>query len=161
MRIIPLSIVILMQVLNPIEAGSRSADAMWDSRCEECHGDSKRFAGKYLWDIDGKLQGQHHIDNLDLFLNNHYLPDHEIDAIANMLLARANSTKRFKTECGDCHGDARGFVEKSVWVRGSNITGKESGKDISETLPAHMDLRSEDITFYRKLFARVAGKPIP
>ncbi len=107
------------------------------------------------------MQGQHHIDNLSLFMGNHYIPDHEIDTIRNMLLSQANSPVRFKAECGGCHGDAKEFVEKSIWVRGSEITGLESGLDVGEFLPTHQELRPEDVAFYRKLFARIAGKPLP
>jgi len=155
------SIAILLLALIPIEASARDAQAIWDSRCEECHGDATRFARKYLWDIEGQLQGQHHIDNLNLFMGNHYIPDHEIETIRNMLLAQANSPLRFKAECSGCHGDVKEFVEKSIWVRGSGITGLESGRDISEFLPTHRELGPEDVTFYQKLFARIAGKPIP
>ena len=155
------SIAILLLALIPIEAGSRDALAIWDSRCEECHGDPARFAAKYLWNIEGQLQGQHHIDNLSLFMRNHYIPDHEIEAITNMLLAQANSPLRFKHECSECHGDARDFVEKSIWVRGSGITGLKSGVDVSEFLPTHQGLQPGDVTFYQKLFARIAGKPVP
>jgi len=161
MTVSRVSIAILLLALIPIEAGSRDALAIWDSRCEECHGDPARFAGKYLWNIEGQLQGQHHIDNLSLFMRNHYIPDHEIETIHDMLLAGANSPLRFKAECGGCHGDAKEFVEKSLWVRGSGITGLESGLDVGEFLPTHQELKPEDVTFYRKLFARIAGKPIP
>ncbi|MFZ9037048.1 MAG: hypothetical protein ACO3DT_03180 [Gammaproteobacteria bacterium] len=161
MRIYRLSITVVLLALIPIESGSRDALAIWDSRCEECHGDPAEFAGKYLWDIGGQLQGQHHIDNLDLFMRNHYTPDHEIETINEMLLSRANSPVRFETECGNCHGDAREFVEKSIWVRGNGITGMKTGVDIDEFLPNHQDLQPEDIVFFRKLFARIAGKPVP
>ena len=161
MRIYRLSITVILLALIPIESGSRDALAIWDSRCEECHGDPAEFAGKYLWDIGGQLQGQHHIDNLDLFMRNHYTPDHEIETINEMLLSRANSPVRFETECGNCHGDAREFVEQSIWVRGNGITGMKTGVDIDEFLPNHQDLQPEDIVFYRKLFARIAGKPVP
>lgn len=153
-------IVILLLVLIPIEAGSRDAQAIWDSRCEECHGDPAKFSSKYLWNIEGQLQGRHHIDNLNLFMNNHYIPEHEIETIRNMLLDQANSPVRFKAECGSCHGDANEFVSKSIWVRGSEITALESGMDISEFLPTHQELGPEDVAFYRKLFARIAGKPL-
>jgi hypothetical protein len=155
------SIAILLLTLIPIAAGSRDGFAIWDSRCEECHGDPAVFAGKYLWDIDGKLQGQHHIDNLSLFMGNHYIPEHEIDAIGDMLQSLANSPVRFKTECGGCHGDAREFVETSLWVSRGGVTGMESGLDVSEFLPTHQDLQPEEVSFYRKLFARIAGKPLP
>ena len=161
MRISQVSIAILLLALIPIEAGSRDAQAIWDSRCEECHGDPAIFAGKYLWDIEGQLQGRHHIDNLNLFMGNHYIPDHEIEAIRNMLLAQANSSMRFNTECSGCHGGVQEFVEKSIWVGGSGVTGLETGMDVSDFLPTHQELQSEDADFYKRLFARVAGKPIP
>jgi hypothetical protein len=161
MPISRVSIAILLLALIPIEAGARDGLAIWDSRCEECHGDPIVFSGKYLWDIEGQLQGQHHITNLSLFMDNHYIPDHEIEAIRIMLLSQANSPVRFKTECSDCHGDVIEFIEKSLWVRRGGITGMESGMDLIDFLPTHQGLQPADVTFYRKLFARIAGKPIP
>jgi hypothetical protein len=161
MPISRLNIAILLLMLIPIEAGSRDGLAIWDSRCEECHGDPAVFSSKYLWDIDGQLQGQHHITNLNLFMGNHYIPDHEIEAIRIMLLSQANSPVRFKTECSGCHGDVIEFIEKSLWVRRGGITGMESGMDLIDFLPTHQGLQPADVTFYRKLFARIAGKPIP
>jgi hypothetical protein len=161
MPIFRLNIAILLLMLIPVEAGSRDGLAIWDSRCEECHGDPIVFSGKYLWDIDGQLQGQHHITNLNLFMDNHYIPDHEIETIRIMLLSQANSPVRFKTECSGCHGDVTEFIEKSLWVRQGGITGMESGMDVSEFLPTHQGLQLEDVTFYRKLFGRIAGKPMP
>ena len=154
-------IAILLLVLIPWQTGAREAATSWDNRCEECHGDYVEFAGKYLWNIEGQLQGQHHIKNLELFMRNHYIPDHEIESIRDMLLAKANSPVRFKTECGGCHGDAAKFVEKSIRVRGNGITGMEYGKDVGEFLPTHQELQAEDVTFYMNLFARIAGKPMP
>ena len=161
MPISRVSIALLVLALIPIAAGARDGLAIWDSRCEECHGDPAVFAGEYLWVIDGQLQGQHHIDNLSLFMGNHYIPDHEIDAIGEMLQARANSPVRFKTECGSCHGEASDFVDKSLWVTRGGVTGMESGMEVSEFLPTHQDLQPDDVVFYRKLFARIAGKPLP
>ena len=161
MPISRVSIAILMLTLIPIEAGSRDGPAIWDSRCEECHGDPAVFSSKNLWDIDGQLQGRHHINNLDLFMGNHYIPDHEIEAIRIMLLSQANSPVRFATECSGCHGDVKEFIEKSLWVRQGGITGMESGMDLIDFLPTHQELQPADVTFYRKLFGRIAGKPIP
>lgn len=161
MRNTQLRIIIFLLALIPIEATARDGHAVWDSRCEECHGESAVFAGKYLWNIEGQLQGQHHIDNLSLFMGNHYIPDHEIDIIHDLLLSQANSPVRFNTECGECHGDVSEFVGNSIWVRGAEITGMESGMEVGEFLPEHQGLQPEDVVFYRKLFARVAGKSIP
>lgn len=161
MHILKTSIVILLLVLNPVKSAERDAQAIWDSRCEECHGDNVKFARKYLWNIKGELQGQHHVDNLSLFMRQHYIPDHEIETIRDMLRAEANSPVEFKTSCGECHGDVAEFVGKSIWVRGKEVTAMGTGRDIAEFLSKHQGLRPDEVTFYRKLFARVAGKPLP
>ena len=155
------SIALVLLALIPIQAGARDALAIWDSRCEECHSDPAVFAQKYLWDIDGQLQGQHHIDNLSLFMENHYIPDHEIEAITSMLLSEANSPLRFTAECSSCHGDVKDFIEQSLWVSRGGITGMQTGMDINDFLPTHQELHPEDVSFYQKLFARIAGKSGP
>jgi hypothetical protein len=33
--------------------------------------------------------------------------------------------------------------------------------DLGDFLPTHQELQPEDVSFYQKLFARVAGKPGP
>ncbi len=147
----------LLLALAPGAAAAVEARAIWDSRCEHCHGDPAEFAGKYLWNVGGQLQGQHHIDNLHLFMRNHYLPDYMIEPINDMLLGDANSPLRFDAECGECHGAAAAFVEQSLWIRGGGITGMETGKELDEFLPTHRDLKPEDVEFYLKLFVRVAA----
>ena len=159
MLALKLSIAILFTLLMPLKTEGRNAEAIWDSRCEECHGDNARFARKYLWNIDGELQAQHHVDNLSLFMRQHYIPDHEIEAIRKMLLQQANSPLRFKDECGACHGEVTEFIKKSIWVRSNEITGLESGKDLKDFLPGHHKVQSKDVNFFLRLFARVAGKP--
>ena len=90
MRTIGLSLAILLMFSIQPGADAREIRAEWDSRCEECHGEADEFARKFLWAIDGQLQGQHHIDDLRLYMRNHYIPKHLIDEIYNMLLAQAN-----------------------------------------------------------------------
>lgn len=153
LRVLGLGLVTLL-LLQP-EATARAPEASWDNRCEECHGDYAEFAGKYLWIFDGQLQGQHHIDNLPLFLQNHYIPPHQVDAISKMLAAKANSPRRFATECGKCHGEAAEFVAKSIWVRGEEMTAMGVGMEAKEFLQTHRDLKPEDVEFYLKLFARL------
>lgn len=160
MRTNRVSFVLLLLMLIPLESGSRDGPAIWDSRCEECHGDPAPFSSKYLWNIDGQLQGRHHIEDLDLFLRNHYTPKHEIEAINQMLLAQANSAQRYQDECGECHGDVAEFVDASLWVTRTDVTAMNSGQEIGEFLPTHRQMEPEDADFYRNLFARIAGKPI-
>ncbi len=154
--------VILFVSLYLLELGEVVAvdgRAIWDNKCEECHGDPTRFAKKYLWNIGGLLQGQHHVEDLELYLRQHYVPDYALQSIQNLLLNAANSPLQFNSECSHCHGEISGFVEESIWVRGNRITGLESGKDLREFLPGHETLQSGDVNFYLKLFARTAGKP--
>lgn len=149
----------LLLALQPTATPAVEARAIWDSRCEHCHGDPAEFSGKYLWNVGGQLQGRHHIQNLHLFLGNHYIPDHMVAPIRDMLLVDANSPARFATECGECHGGVETFVDKSLWVRGSGITGMETGMELDEFLPTHRNLQAEDVDFYLRLLARVANTP--
>ncbi len=136
---------------------ARDALAAWNDRCEYCHGDAAEFARKYLWNVDGELQGQHHIHDLPLFLANHYVPAHEVEPIRQLLLTDANSPRRFEVECGECHGNAAAFVEKSLWIRGGGITGMGTGRELDEFLPTHRGLKPDDVEFYLKLLVRVAA----
>ena len=139
---------------------ARDGKAAWDSRWEECHGDPSRFARRYLWNVEGKLQGQHHVDNLDVFLRKHYLPQHEIEIITDMLLTQANDINRFAGECGGCHGEARAYVDSRLWITNGGITVITTGKEVSAILPDHQQLQlpPEDVIFYLRLLSRVAGK---
>lgn len=155
MRGTALSLVLLLLFLLPPGAGARDPYKSWDNRCEECHGDADEFSRRFLWAIDGQLQGQHHVDNLRLFMGNHYIPEHEIEAIHDMLLAQANTLARFTDECSSCHDSAEEFVHKSIATRISGMVGVESGALVSEFLQTHQDLEEADAEFYTRLIARV------
>jgi len=155
MRSIGLSLGILLILLIQSGASAREIRAEWDNRCEECHGEADEFARKFLWAVDGQLQGQHHIDNLRLFLRNHYLPKHKIDAFYDMLLAQANNPARFESECSSCHSSAEEFVRRSIVIKASELTGLESGIPVHEFLQTHRDLQPNDVEFYTRLLTRV------
>jgi len=155
MRRISLSLCILLMLFIQSGAGARDVGAEWDNRCEECHGEADEFARKFLWAVDGQLQGQHHIDNLRLFMRNHYVPKHTIDAIYDMLLAKANNPARFKTECSSCHGSAEKFVRRSVVIKAGELTGLESGVSVREFLQTHQGLQQVDVEFYTRMLTRV------
>ncbi len=138
------------------ESTARSPEKSWDNRCEQCHGDYAEFSRKYLWLVDGQLQGQHHIEDLQLFLERHYIPAHEVEAVRDLLASEANSTLRFANECGGCHGEAEAFVEEKLWVRGDEITAMGVGQEAGEFLETHQQLQPGDVEFYLKLFARIA-----
>jgi hypothetical protein len=155
MRSIGLSLGILLMLCVQSEAGAREIGAEWDNRCEECHSEADEFARKFLWAVDGQLQGQHHIDNLRLFMRNHYLPQHKIDAFYEMLLARANNPARFNSECSGCHNSAEEFVQRSIVIKAGELTGLESRISVGEFLQTHRDLQPDDVEFYTRLLTRV------
>jgi hypothetical protein len=158
MRSIGLSMGILLMLCVQSGAGAREIRAEWDNRCEECHGEADEFARKFLWAVDGQLQGQHHIDNLRLFMRNHYLPKHKIEAFYDMLLAQANDPARFKSECSACHNSAGEFVRRSIVIKAGELTGVESGISVREYLQTHRGLQQVDVEFYTRLLTRVENE---
>ena len=155
MRTVGQRLAILVMFFIQPGADAREIRAEWDSRCEECHGEVDEFARKYLWAIDGQLQGQHHIDDLRLYMRNHYIPKHLIDEIYNMLQAQANSPARFKSECSSCHNSAEEFIRRAIFIKAGELTGVESGISVSEFLKTHQGLQQTDVEFFTILLTRV------
>lgn len=149
---------VLLLVSSPGGSAERSADAAWENRCEECHGDADEFAQKYLWDDDGTLQGQHHVDDLHLFMENHYLPAHEVDKLNEMLRGHANKLTRFAEQCGSCHASAEEFVRSSISTWGDEISGVETGVPVSRFLLEHEGLKPEEAEFFTRLIVRVESQ---
>jgi hypothetical protein len=155
MRTVGQSLAILLMFFIQPGADAREIRAEWDNRCEECHGEADEFARKFLWSIDGQLQGQHHINDLRLYMRNHYIPKHLIDEIYNMLLAQANSPARFKSECSSCHNSAEEFIRRAIFIKAGELTGVESGMPVREFLKTHQGLQHTDVEFFTKLLTRV------
>ncbi|HKJ52946.1 MAG TPA: hypothetical protein VKB27_15695 [Gammaproteobacteria bacterium] len=148
-------IAVLLLVCNPSGANPVDARTAWDSRCEECHGDAEKFAAKYLWIIDGKLQGRHHVEDLRLFLGNHYLPDHLIEPLHEMLLKHASTLARFTDECSECHGTPESFVRKSIVSQNRELIGVMTSTAVDEYLKTHRELSAADAEFFTRLLKRV------
>ncbi len=158
MRTVGQSLAILLMFFIQPGADAREIRAEWDNRCEECHGEADEFARKFLWAIDGQLQGQHHIDDLSLYMRNHYIPKHLFDEIYNMLLEQANTPARFKSECSSCHNSAKEFIRKSIFIKAGELTGVESGIPVREFLKTHQGLQQTGVDFFTKLLARVLNE---
>jgi hypothetical protein len=153
-----LSLALLLLFCVHTGASARDAYASWDNRCEECHGDADAFASKYLWVVGGKLQGRHHVDDLQLFMHNHYIPAHEVEKITEMLQAQANNMDRYVDECSSCHNGAEEFVRTSINTWGDEPSGVESGIPISEYLQSHQGLTKPGAEFFTGLIARVVSQ---
>lgn len=139
-------------------AGARGIDlhALWDNRCAECHGHSAEFTRKYLQITGGLLQGRHHVLDLRAFLEHHYPPDGQVEAIYQMLLAQTYTPPRFQEECSGCHGRASEFLRQSIVLKDGELTIEKSGVSVQQFMQSHQQLTQDDIEFYLGLFTRLA-----
>jgi hypothetical protein len=131
---------------------------MWDSRCAQCHGHSGEFARRFLTVSEGRMHGYHHVENLRLFLTNHYVPNGEVEAVHRMLQAQASTPPRFKNECERCHDTAANFVRSSLYSCKDGLCGRKSEQSILSFLKHHRKLTADDVEFFASLLARVAGE---
>ena len=129
---------------------------LWDDRCAECHGHAGEFSRSFLKVSDGQLQGRHHVNDLRQFLHNHYLPEREVDAVYNMLLAQASIPPRFSKECSQCHQTAANFVRNSFELVDGQLYSRRHGGKVRNFLDTHMGMSSSDAEFFEKLLTRVA-----
>lgn len=129
---------------------------LWDDRCFSCHGHSGKFSREFLSVSNGELQGKHHVHDLRLFLNNHYLAGHNVEPIYNMLLAQANTTPRFKNECSRCHDRAAKFVRDSLILRDDVLYSRKLKIPVRYFLAGHKYLKKKDVDFFMALLNRIA-----
>ena len=129
---------------------------LWDDRCAGCHGHAGDFARNLLRVSNNELQGRHYAQDLRVFLHNHYLAGHEVDAVYKMLFAQATTQARFKGECSGCHGNAAQFVRNTLILCGGVIYSRLSGNDLRGYLTHHQDLAPADVEFFVNLLTRIA-----
>jgi hypothetical protein len=108
-----------LAALLAIAAAASSAKAVdlhdyWDKSCASCHNHAAAFARRFLTVKDGKLQGRNHVDNLEVFLGNHYLRRDLFVPVTEMLAAQATTEPRFRNEYGRCH-EAAAALARERW----------------------------------------------
>lgn len=127
----------------------------WDKNCGNCHGHSATFARTFLTEKDGKLQGRHHVDNLDVFLGNHYLDRDLVAPVIGMLLAQASSDPRFRNECGRCHENAATLARESLTLRDGKLVSRTTGRSTADFLSRHARIKPDDVPFFTEVLTRV------
>ena len=147
-----------MLVVPVRDSVSTDLHRMWDDRCFECHGHSAEFARRSLSVSGNQLQGRHHVDDLRLFLSNHYLAVSETDAVYEMLLAQASGFARFKDDCRKCHKTAADFARRSLEFRDGVLYGRESGQPVRKFLGHHRGLSRDDAEFFEGVLTRVGNE---
>lgn len=154
-------IVVLALLLAPCLPGTAFATdlhAYWDDRCAACHGDSGAFARRTLHAEDGQLAGTHHRDDLARFLQHHTLADDLVAPVSAMLLAQATTTPLFKSHCAACHGDAAALARKSLVMKDGVLSGKASGRPVSDFLRTHGGLTPDEVPAMTATLQRVLGE---
>jgi hypothetical protein len=136
--------------------------ALWDDRCAECHGHSGDFARRFLQISDGRLQGRHHVDNLQLFISQHYSTPAQAAAIYAMLQAQTATPPLFRQHCSRCHDSAASLVRSTAILRDGVLLSNHSGQPMHQFLSEHRNLSAQEIDFYHRLLTRIAtetGQP--
>lgn len=151
------AVLIIVLLLSPVlVVSAQDLHKLWDDRCVTCHGHAGEFSRKFLSVHNGKLQGRHHVDNLKLYLNNHYLSGHAVEPVYNMLLAQASNKPRFKNECSMCHKDAASFVRETLVFSDGVLVSRKLKTSVRDFLGGHRKLQPEDVDFYMKQLTRIA-----
>lgn len=129
---------------------------LWDNRCGGCHGDSGEFARKYLRVAGGALQGRHHEFNLRQFLDHHYPPRRQVDALYHMLMGQAATPPRYAELCAECHGGAAEFVRQSIFLQQGELMIRRNGEPVGQFMQTHRGLAEDERRFFMRLLVRVA-----
>lgn len=104
---------------------------------------------------DEKLRGQHHVDNLDVFLGNHYLARDLIGPVTAMLAAQVMTDPRFRNECGRCHASAAALARESLSLRDGVLVSRVSGLPTAEFLSGHARIKPADVPVFVDVLTRV------
>lgn len=141
-----------------LNAGAPPPERLWKSRCSECHGNVGEFAVKYLTVKGDQLQGRHHVERLRRFLGHHYPPQGQVDAMFEMLRARADTREsRYEASCSACHADVRGFAKASLELREDGLVfAREADRELREYLRSHQQLSRVDADFFTGVLTRSA-----
>ena len=141
----------------PLDAASDAVDlhAYWDQRCQSCHGHAGEFARRFLSVEEGRLVGQHHRQDLDRFLRQHYLADHLVEPITAMLMAQAATPPLFMQRCAGCHGSAADFARTRLTLKNGVLVGASSGRPVVQTLTTHGKLTAQEVSLVTESLQRV------
>lgn len=145
----------------PAADTDRDLHRYWDTRCKDCHGDAGPFARRTLQVQDGRLIGTHHEQNLDLFLQHHYLTADLVAPVTRMLAAQVATPPLFAQHCSACHTNAAEFARKSLTLRGDVPVGLRSGRPVADYLKTHGGLALDEIPIVVETLQRVLRETQP
>lgn len=156
-RLLP---VLLALLLPPFAAAAEGVDlhAYWHSRCATCHGEAGPFARRTLTVVDGRLQGRHHRDDLERFLQQHHTADDLVGPVMAMLRNQADTPALFLERCARCHGRAADFVRGELAWRDGELVGRAQARPVATVLQRHGGLSSDERAPLLRSLERIAGE---
>jgi hypothetical protein len=152
---LPLITLIALAAAGAASAAEVDLHGYWDRNCASCHGHAAAFARRFLTVRDGKLQGRHHVGDLEIFLANHYLARDLIAPVSEMLAAQVSTEPRFRNECGRCHPSAAELARKSLALRDGALVSRSSGQATAQFLSGHARIKPADVPFFVDVLTRV------
>ena len=155
---LPLVVVVVLAAAGAGNAAAIDLHEYWDRNCANCHGHAAGFARRFLTVKDGRLRGQHHVDNLNVFLGNHYLARDLIAPVTAMLAAQAMTEPRFRNECGRCHASAAALARESLSLRDGVLVSRTSGFPTAEFLSGHARIKPADVPIFVDVLTRVLNE---
>lgn len=154
-RVLYLALAIASTTVLAPRANTLDLHDYWDRNCASCHGHAAAFARQFLAVKDGKLLGRHHVDNLEVFLANHYIRRDLVKPVSEMLAAQVSTEPRFRKECGRCHENAAALARQSLTFRDGVLVSRADGRPTAEFLSGHARIKSADIPFFVEVLTRV------
>lgn len=144
----------------PLHAASDAVDlhAYWEQRCQGCHGHAGEFARRFLAVEEGRLVGQHHRQDLDRFLRQHYLADRLVQPVTAMLMAQVTTPPLFAQRCAGCHGPAADFARTRLALKNGVLVGTGTGRPVLDTLATHGRLTAQEAAQVTESLQRVYGE---
>lgn len=155
---LPLVLTIVLAAAGAGNAAAVDLHEYWDRNCASCHGHAAAFARRFLTVKDGKLRGRHHVDNLEVFLGNHYLARDLIAPVTAMLAAQVMTEPRFRHACGRCHASAATLARESLSLRDGVLVNRASGRLTAEFLSGHASIKPEDVPVFVDVLTRVMNE---
>jgi hypothetical protein len=150
-----LALVIALTAFVAPAAKTLDLHEYWDRNCAGCHGHAAAFARQFLTVRNDRLLGRHHVDNLEVFLGNHYIRRDLIGPVSEMLKAQVSTEPRFSKECGSCHENAATLARHSLVLRDGLLVSRADGRPTAEFLSRHARIKQPDVAFYVDVLTRV------
>lgn len=137
-----------------LASGAAAADfhKIFEARCLACHGHAGDFARRSLTEDNGVLRGAQSGRDVRAFLVSHAggLTASEIDLFIAVFTQQLTSGAFYQDRCEICHDRAYELARLRLIVRDGRLVGRYSGRDMTNFLPNHARMITEEANRMRE-----------